>query len=544
MTSTTTGLPDRYRPLGQVGPAETTATGAIHCWRAKDRILNRDVAIRVHTPGGPAAREWITRALTAGGLATPALAMVYDAAEGNGGPQAPGGAAYVVNEWIEGRTLAERLAEGPMSEREARTVLRRLAEGVAAAHRVGLAVGGLTPETVVLRPNGLVGLRSVPAASGTVQGDVAALGELLEYCLTGRRPGVAPAGRAAGLPPDLAALVRRARSTEPGAGLSSVAAMAALLAERPRTGHTADPVRDPDESDSGWLRRLRERREEDRAEHDGDGDVAVDPAPTRDASGTAYPPLEARGLPPVPARRYEDDEEDLLPLSAGVGRADDDPDADPRDREDDRRRRLLVVGLPLLALAVVIALAVYLGSRISVPDDVTGDQAPVPGAPSSSAPAAEGTAPPADASAPAITGATVYNPFGDGEPENPDEVPLSFDGDPSTAWSTVTYRGSPAFGNLKEGVGVLYDLGSEQILAGIGVSGSDGATVEVRVGDQPAGDLGSYEVVADGELGASTDLSFDEPVTTRYVLLWVTGLVPSDGGFSAEVAEVTLTPSS
>jgi eukaryotic-like serine/threonine-protein kinase len=201
------------------------------------------------------------------------------------------------------------------------------------------------------------------------------------------------------------------------------------------------------------------------------------------------------------------------------------------------------VGLPLLALAVVIALAVYLGSRISVSDDVTGDQAPVPSAPSSSAPA-EGTAPPADASAPAITGATVYNPFGDGEPENPDEVPLSFDGDPSTAWSTVTYRGSPAFGNLKEGVGVLYDLGSEQTLAGIGVSGSDGATVEVRVGDQPDGDLGSYEVVADGELGASTDLSFDEPVTTRYVLLWVTGLVPSDGGFSAEVAEVTLTPSS
>ena len=100
MTSTATGLPDRYRPLDEVGPTETTATGVIHCWRAKDRILNRDVAIRVHTPGGPAAREWITRALTAGGLATPALAMVYDAAEGSEGA-APGGAAYVVNEWIE-----------------------------------------------------------------------------------------------------------------------------------------------------------------------------------------------------------------------------------------------------------------------------------------------------------------------------------------------------------------------------------------------------------------------------------------------------------
>jgi hypothetical protein len=543
MTSTTTGLPDRYRPLAEVGPTETTATGVIHCWRAKDRILNRDVAIRVHTPGGPAAREWITRALTAGGLATPALAMVYDAAEGSGDAQAPGGAAYVVNEWIEGRTLAERLAEGPMPEREARTVLRRLAEGVAAAHRVGLAVGGLTPETVVLRPNGLVGLRSVPAASGTVQGDVAALGELLEYCLTGRRPGTAFAGRTAGMPPDLAALVRRARSTEPGAGLSSVAAMAALLAERPRTGHTSDPLRAPDESDSGWLRRLRERREEERAEAHGD-DVAVDPAPTRDASGTAFPPPDARGLPPVPARRYEDHEDDdLLPLSAGLGTGDDDADLSDDEPAQARRRRLLVIGLPLAALAVVIALAVYLGNVIS-PDDVAGDRPPAPSVPSTSAPSAEGTAEPGDSPALTITGADVYDPFGDGDPENPGAVPLSFDGDPSTAWSTVTYRGSPAFGNLKDGVGILYDLGSEQALAGIGVSGTAGATAEVRVGDQAGGDLDSYERVAGGELGDSTDLSFDEPVTTRYVLLWLTGLAPSDGGFSAEIAEVTLTPAS
>ena len=536
MTSTITGLPDRYRPLDEVGPTETTATGVIHCWRAKDRILNRDVAIRVHTPGGPAAREWITRALTAGGLATPALAMVYDAAEGSGDGATSGGAAYVVNEWIEGRTLAERLAEGPMPEREARTVLRRLAEGVAAAHRVGLAVGGLTPETVVLRPNGLVGLRSVPAASGTVQGDVAALGELLEYCLTGRRPGTAAAGRTTGMPPDLAALVRRARSTEPGRGLSSVAAMAALLAERPRTGHTAEPQRAPDESDSGWLRRLRERREEERAAEDAEH-VAVDPAPTRDASGGAYPPLDSRGMPPVPGRRDED-EDDLLPLS-------DDADDDGTRLRDDgagdaRRRRLLVVGLPVAALAVVIALAVWFGNVIS-PDGLTDDQAPVPSAPASSAPPAQGTPGPSDGPALAITGASVFDPQGDGNPDHPDEVPLSFDGNPSTAWSTVTYRGSAAFGNLKDGIGLLYDLGSEQTLAGLDVTGTAGATAEVRVGDRPDGDLDSYRVVARGELGDSADLSFDEPVATRYVLLWLTGLAPSDGGFSAEVAEVTPT---
>jgi putative peptidoglycan lipid II flippase len=60
----------------------------------------------------------------------------------------------------------------------------------------------------------------------------------------------------------------------------------------------------------------------------------------------------------------------------------------------------------------------------------------------------------------AVEDGTVFDPGGDGAPENNDEVPLSFDGDPVTAWPTLTYQGSPAFGNLKDGVGVVYDLGT------------------------------------------------------------------------------------
>jgi hypothetical protein len=543
MTSTTIGLPDRYRPLDEVGPVETTATGVIRCWRAKDRILNRDVAIRVHTPGGPAAREWITRALTAGGLATPALAMVYDAAEGSGDAQAPGGAAYVVNEWIEGQTLAERLAEGPLPDREARTVLRRLAEGVAEAHRVGLAVGGLSPETVVLRPNGLVGLRSVPAASGTMQGDIAALGELLEYALTGSLPG-SPSARTPAMAPDLAALVRRARSTEPGAGLSSVAAMASLLAERPRGAHPSEPIRSPDETDSGWLRRLRERR---------DDDVRPDPSPTMDASGFEPPRrLDGRGLPPVPAARDDASDDHLLPLAAGFGVEDDEDDryaaepvpADEGYAEAPRgRRRLLAVVLVLLALVLVVALAWWVGRNLlSVADSVDGDSGGSSPLPTSSAPAEEEDAPPAGAPA-TIAGATVFNPFGDGDPENEDDVALSFDGDPATAWSTVNYRGSAAFGNLKPGVGVVYDLGSEQELAGATVtSTTPGIAVEVRTGDSPDGDLDGFAVAASGEVDGTAELAFEEPAAARYVLVWITSLSPVDDGFAGNLAEVALQP--
>jgi eukaryotic-like serine/threonine-protein kinase len=560
MTSTITGLPERYRPLDEVGPAVPTPTGVLRCWRAKDRILNRDVAIRVHTPGGPAARDWITRALTAGGLATPTLAMVYDASEGTGaaGSSAgPAGAAYVVNEWIEGETLAARIATGPMSDGEARTVLRRLADGVAEAHRVGLAVGGITPETVVLRPNGLVGLRSVPAPTGTIPGDIAALGELLEFCLTGRTGAVGDVGRVPGLSPDLAALVRRARTTEPGAGLSSVAAMAALLAERPRP-HSSEPVRAADESDSGWLRRLRERH---------DADLAGAPR---------------RGRPPVPPRQDEEAEDDLLPLGFEGDGADDYDDEydeydDPRDADgrwpeeaddgwdDDAdgrspggtryaepgadeaaprgRRRLLVAVLLALAVVVVVGLAWWLGSNVlSVAGSVDEPGGATSSPAESSAPAGEEPAEQPVAGDPApIASAAVFNPFGDGDPENEDDAPLSYDGDPATSWSTVTYRGSAAFGNLKPGVGVLYDLGSEQELAAATVTTTTpGITVEVRTGDSPDAGLDAYAVAATGTVDGTAELAFAEPVSTRYVLVWVTSLAPAEGGFAGDLAEVSV----
>src|SRR4051795_9794417 len=473
MTSATIGLPDRYRPLDQVGPDEPTPTGVIRCWRARDKVLNRDVAIRVHTPAGPAAHAWITRALTAGGLATPALAMVYDASEGSGDPNQPGGAAYVVNEWIDGETLADRLSRGPLPDREVRTVLRRLAEGVAEAHRVGLAVGGLTPDNVVLRPNGLVGLRAVPAATGTIDGDIAALGTLLEACLTGLDP-AEPGPRPLSGPSDLVALGRRARSTEPRQGLASVAAMASLLAERSRTGPLTPAAR-VEETDSGWLRRLRDRRPEHASDHDAH--LVKDAGPIR---------LDPQTLPPVPPVRPVTDHGatpgalggdtvavgSVAPIAGAFAssshasapsRYDDDSFAvleqdryeDPLTGDNDlggddaRRHRLVVIGLPLLALLVVIALAWWIGDKVL---SVASDVEKVPGStPSVSTPAqgSQGAAAPAGQAVP-ITGAEVYDPLGDGEPENDSDVEKAYDGDPSTSWSTLEYRGSPAFGNLKD----------------------------------------------------------------------------------------------
>jgi hypothetical protein len=457
-------------------------------------------------------------------------------------------------------------------------VLRRLAEGVAEAHRVGLAVGGLTLDNVVLRPNGLVGLRAVPAATGSIDGDVAALGALLEACLTGLPEGPGPR-RLTG-PSDLVALARRARSTEAGQGLSSVAAMVALLAERPRTGSgvAVGPHARAEDSDSGRRRRLRERRGEAGAtapaaapnadrpvRPDPDifrplpavrpvttGDTALSPAVlggdtidagsvTPDAGAYAGRVQPAGGRHGSPKDRWPDGSDEKFGVLAP---ADDDPlagydDEDPGAESGDRggRHRLIVVGLPLLALAVVVALAWWLGTNVL---SVAGSVDQVEGStPSVSAPTTTPAGKPATGAPTRIVSASVFDPEGDGQPENDQDVPLAYDGDPSTAWSTLTYRGSPAFGNLKSGVGLLLDLGNAQALSGVTIrSTHPGATVEIRTGDDPGGDLNSFTAVASGTLEDSTELSLEKPATARYVLVWITGLVDGPDGFSADLAEV------
>jgi putative peptidoglycan lipid II flippase len=341
--------------------------------------------------------------------------------------------------------------------------------------------------------------------------------------------------------PDLAALVRRARSTDPATGLSNVSTMAALLAERPRPGTgPQEAVRPDGYTDSGWIRRLRDRRDAaDAEEADGDQPVRLDPHARPPVPGAALGrPLSARA--PLTA---EDEEEDL---DWGETFATEDDDTSPADTGAPRtaRRRLAVIGLPLLALALVIAFAVWFGTNVlSVAGSVdTPDGSTPPAGTTAAGSAAASSAAPSPGVAARIASAAVFDPFGDGEPENDRAVPQSFDGDPDTAWSTLKYRGSADFGNLKPGVGVVYDLGSDQSLAGVTITTTlPGAAVEVRTGGKPDGDLDAFALAASGTLTGTDDLAFASPVTARYVLVWVTGLVKTDGEFTADLAEVTVT---
>ena len=136
---------------------------------------------------------------------------------------------------------------------------------------------------------------------------------------------------------------------------------------------------------------------------------------------------------------------------------------------------------------------------------------------------------------------TSFDPGGDGQ-ENPDATSLAVDRDPTTAWTTDTYRNDPHLGGLKPGVGLLLDLGRPRTVqvADLVLSAA-GADVEIHAGDQVPTQPGDLPTVARRtDAHASLRVNLSHAVTARYWLVWFTKLPPDSGGFRVGVAEVAL----
>jgi hypothetical protein len=495
-------LAGRYRLVRAVSEAATPT----QLWQASDEVLARAVAVKVLPASGraghAAATPFLEAAGRAGSLSHPGLARVYDAAlEERPGARAGRTVdlAYVVSEWVEGRTLSALLqADGALSPVEAVRFAQDAAEALGAAHTIGVGHGRVHPGNLLVTPTGRLRVTDAAVAA-------AAHGHPLPAVQRGEALGGPEIARdtrdlAAVLYAMLTARWPADTTPQPGAGLPAApksSGAAGLYAPRQvRAGV-------PRSLDAVVVRALTPDRVPGL-------NPITSPRALAQALDEAGPELRAAAPAPTPVA----------------------------SRRRPFRLWRHVPKLVALVALVGVGLACYqIGKQV-------GELPRRPGAldalaePSPSAAAGPTTARIDLSKAPITVG--DYDPYGRDGAEQPGSVPNAFDGDPTTAWTTDGY-GSASFGGLKPGVGLLVDLGRPTRVASVQVGlVTAGAGLELRSSDQLGDNADSFKTVAkQSNAKQVATLTPSTPGPARYWLVWFTSLPKGSGErFRDGVAEL------
>src|SRR5262245_32161665 len=146
MTFTTGAKLGPYEILSAIG-----AGGQGEVYKARDTRLNRTVAIKVLSSHFSDKAEMKTRfereAQTIAGLNHPHICVLYDVGHQDGSD-------FLVMEFLEGQTLAARLAKGALPLDEALKIAIEIADALDKAHRQGVMHRDLKPANVMLTKSG------------------------------------------------------------------------------------------------------------------------------------------------------------------------------------------------------------------------------------------------------------------------------------------------------------------------------------------------------------------------------------------------------
>jgi serine/threonine protein kinase len=496
MSQVGSGLPrllaERYELTEQVASGGMTSV-----WRGHDRVLGRDVVVKVLHPELAADPSFRARfheeAVNAARLTHPNIVALYDTGE-------QGDVAYIVMELVNGPTLGEALGRhGPLPPSRAARLSLEVAAALDYAHQAGVCHGSLKPGDILLADDGTVKVADFsiaraateddPGRTGEVLGvdgylapevvsgddadgraDVYGLGACLYEMLTGRAPAVdpsstiAPRALRAGVPRDLDTIVRQAMATDPDDRFQTVQAMAAAL--------------------------------------------------SRSASGADGAPAgDLLQLPPDPAGPE-------VPPSRGFLR---------------HEGRLLAWVLGLVAVAAVL---VAVGLTLAK-DDLGGLFGPdrpsgTSRAPATSAPATRVT----------VAGASSFDPNGD-QRENEAQASRATDDDPASGWRTEGYNQNFGSGGIKPGVGLVLDLGRPQEVGKLALTlaPTGGSQVTIYGADSPRPtSLEGWTSLTGQPQTVDARKTFTLEGSHQYLLIWFSSL-PQDGEgkYRGGVTNVTLT---
>ena len=138
--------------------------------------------------------------------------------------------------------------------------------------------------------------------------------------------------------------------------------------------------------------------------------------------------------------------------------------------------------------------------------------------------------------------ATVFSP--DGAPDNPQNADLAIDGNPDTAWSTVTYKDAVPFPNFIEGMGLLLHLSEPTALSAVTIDvSSTGTEVQIRSSptETPAKLADTTELTPTTPLQPGHNrIAVHDRTKTSNVLVWISTLGTTDGESRMEISEITL----
>lgn len=135
-----------YQILEKIGSG-----GMGEVYRAHDEHLEREVAIKVLSPGTlsdeTSRKRFHKEALALSKLNHPNIATVHDF-------DTQQGLDFLVMEYIEGASLREKLASGPLEEKQILDLATQLAEGLSAAHERGVVHRDLKPGNLWITKDG------------------------------------------------------------------------------------------------------------------------------------------------------------------------------------------------------------------------------------------------------------------------------------------------------------------------------------------------------------------------------------------------------